>query len=307
MTTLLHSLLPDAKTRERLSRYSLAPQHVVDDRHRAAHLSRQRGDGLEFHQYRAYQSGDDLRLVDWRLYARSDRLFVREAQQESRLTVCLLMDVTAAMGLVDQAGIARIEYARRIAAALAWLAVRRQHPLMAIAFGETTRPVLPAGVGMRQLERVCHWLAALTPKAGWPAREHRHRLMQTLPARSLLIAVSDFAQLTDEQQRSWQDLLTQAHALISIQLLLDSELQFLQRGRIEIVEPESGARRLVDAKAVADGYPQRLQRWLDQVRAQQLALGARFVRSSTSMALDAVLSAVLSDRRSAKARLLVGS
>lgn len=307
MAYAVHSLMPDASTREFLNRYSLAPDHLVDDRQRASHLSRQRGDGLEFHQYRPYQSGDDLRLVDWRLFGRSDRMYVREAQQESRLTVCLLVDTTASMMIRDDNDKPRIETACRIAAALGWLAVQRQHPCMALAFGPAKSPILRAASGMRQLERLCHWLGELAPAEGWPARAAQHQLMQAIPPRSLVIALSDFAAMHDDQRGSWRDLMSQAHALISVQLLCDAEVHFQARGHIEIIEPESGEKRLVDAKRVAQQFPTRLRHWLETVRADQVSLGARFVRARTEQATNDILAAILSERRSADARLLVAA
>ncbi|MEO0575326.1 MAG: DUF58 domain-containing protein [Pseudomonadota bacterium] len=305
MTATLHSLMPDASTREFVNRYSLAPHHLVDDRLRASHISRQRGDGLEFHQYRPYQSGDDLRLVDWRLYARSDRMYVREAQQESRLTVCLLIDTTASMLIQDSNGRPRIEMAKRIAAALGWLAVHRQHPCMAVAFGPAPSAVLQRGTGLRQMERLCHWLDSLAPDEGWPTRATQHQLMQAIPPRSLVIALSDFAAIHDSQRGSWRDLMSQAHALISVQLLVAAETRFDARGSLQIVEPESGVKRLVDSKRVAQQFPGRLRRWLDAVRREQVGLGARYVRAQTEQPTNDILAAALSEKRSADARLLV--
>src|SRR5690606_40284063 len=134
------------------------------------HHSRSRGTGLEFSQYRIYEPGDDLRRIDWKLYARSDRYFVREAERESPLTLWLLLDASASMGQEDAArpGWCRLDAARALAAACIALALRQgdRFGLAMVVAGRLE--LVPAGSGPRHRER-CHLaLHQLAASGGWP-------------------------------------------------------------------------------------------------------------------------------------------
>src|SRR5687767_1476634 len=144
---------PDVRARLRhlrlLSRRAVGLQGV------GLHHSRSRGAGLEFAQYRAYEPGDELRQVDWKLYARSDRFFVREAERESPLAVWLLADATASMAQDDAArrGWSRLEAAKALVACVAEIALRQGDRFgMAALHGSGVRVVAPAS-SVRQRDR----------------------------------------------------------------------------------------------------------------------------------------------------------
>ena len=297
-------LLPDTALRHQLLRYTLARTHRVASSLRASHVSRERGEGIEFHQYRSYLPGDDLRRVDWRLYGRTDRYYVREAEQESRLTVCLFVDTTASMGMSDSHGATRLALAQRAAAAIAWLATQRHHDLGLVTLTDGRPAYVRPGSGSAQLHRVTAALAALEPAGAWPRHANVRHALQALPARSKVYCFSDFFERGDEQTRAMRELLGMAHGLTSVQILLDEELSFPHRGQVEVVDAEHGGRRLVDARRYRPQYFERLQRLLQEVRREQLALGARFARATASTPVGDVLRAALDHSLGPDARLL---
>ncbi|MDX2192801.1 MAG: DUF58 domain-containing protein [Gemmatimonadales bacterium] len=146
----------------------LAARVAVDGVLDGLHRSRLPGAGMEFAQYRSYQPGDDLRRVDWRMYARSDRLHVREAETERSFTVRLLLDASASMAHQED-GLSKFDYARFLVASLALLARRQGDAvaLVVVAGGGVSR--LPARHGDQQLSRVLHTLEGLEPRGRWPA------------------------------------------------------------------------------------------------------------------------------------------
>lgn len=132
------------------------------------HPSRLPGTGLEFAQYRGYQPGDDLRHVDWKLLARSDRLYVREADAETALPVRFLLDATASMAHTEQ-GIVKFDAARRIVAALAEIA-ERQGDLPSLALLSPNGASVPPSRDRRQLERIVDALDRAVPSGQLPAK-----------------------------------------------------------------------------------------------------------------------------------------
>ena len=117
---MAHDLIP-ADVRSRLKDLRLTARRAIGAQGIGVHHSRRRGAGLEFAQYRAYEPGDELRQIDWKLYARSDRFFVREAERESPLTVWIVLDATASMAQRDGARGTRFDTARSLAACIAGL------------------------------------------------------------------------------------------------------------------------------------------------------------------------------------------
>lgn len=285
--------LPDASTRTFLSQYELAPRQIVDAGLRGQHQSFQRGDGMEFSQYRAYLPGDDLRRVDWRVFGRSDRLFVREADQESRLSVWLLVDSTGSMAEAGADGTTRLDYARRLAGAFAWLAAGQNDDVALLGLRRSNLFFLPPRRVRRPLERLLLGLDALEPEGAWPERRQIDPLLDRIPHRALLILIGDLFESDDEITRSLRHLVAAGRQLISVQLLTRAELEFPYRGRIEVVDRESGERRRVDATRYRQTYLGNLAAELARVEAEQRDIGARFVRASIDRPLTDTLHACL--------------
>jgi hypothetical protein len=128
------------------------------------------GAGLEFAQYRAYEPGDELRQIDWKLYARSDRFFVRESERESPITVWLLLDATASAGQADRAAPqrTRLDHMRGVAACLVELALQQGDRFGLLAINGDGLQLVPAANGARQRDRVHLQLHALQARGSWP-------------------------------------------------------------------------------------------------------------------------------------------
>lgn len=295
---------PDAATRHLLSRFSLTPAHHVDHSMRASHISRRRGEGIEFHQFRPYQQGDDLRRVDWRLYGRSEKLFVREAEQESRLTVTILVDTSGSMALSDTDGLSRLELARRLAGCLGWLAMTHQYEFALVGMGGGRPLVLPPGQGVAHFERLLRHLPDLLAKGQWTSMV-AEQVFQRLPDRMMLFVLGDFFEMQREQSAAIAEFTARAHTATLTQLLLPRELEFRERGQIEVVDRETGDSRLVSARSFRPQYLQSMQALLDDTQQRFLAMGARFCRASTATPLDAILNATLAPSMMPAARLLV--
>lgn len=151
--------------RSRLARLTLAPRRAARLNAAGVHDSRNRGGGLEFAQYRPYERGDDLRRVDWKLYARSDRLFVRDAERESPVALWIVLDASASMAQADQArpDWSRFDAARRVAAALMEVALRHGDRFGLVTCGAGAPLLIAPGGGSRHRDLVRTALAPLRP------------------------------------------------------------------------------------------------------------------------------------------------
>ncbi len=156
-------LPPDLRTR--LRRLSITPRRAAVIASAGQHASRNRGGAQEFAQYRAYERGDDLRQIDWKLYARSDRFFVRDAERESPVTVWIVLDASASMAQPDlkTPNWSRFDAARRLAAALVEIAVNQGDRFGLVIETATGPMVVPPGGGARQRDRVLLTMAPIQP------------------------------------------------------------------------------------------------------------------------------------------------
>lgn len=219
--------------------------------------SRSRGQGLEFAQYRGYVAGDAPRQVDWKLFARSDRLFVRESERDAPLSVYLVLDCSPSMAQDDLArpGWTRLHAARRLAACVLELALREDELFGLLAF-EARAPLWAAANGGRgQRDRLLSALAGLAPTQAWPEARSLDAFAARMPPGALVLVLSDGF---DSAASEFAARLAAAQRSVAfIRILTAEEREFPLRGALHLVDPESSAVREVDAEAVRAGFLQR--------------------------------------------------
>jgi len=220
------------------------------------HASRNRGAGLEFAQYRGYEPGDEPRRVDWKLYARSDRWFVRESERESPLTAWVLLDATASMRQSDHAqpDWRKFDAARLAAACVFEIALRQGDAFGLATIGAEPR-VVPVATGVRQRDRCLLALGDTEPAGAWPATDALRRLHERIAPQALVLVLSDFFD-DAAVDLAWR-LAATGRDTRAIQFLSHDERVFPFRGPHRFVDPESGAQRRVDAGAARRAFLQR--------------------------------------------------
>ena len=243
------------------------------------HASRQPGMAREFAQYRAYQPGDEPRHIDWKLYARSDRYFVRESEIETAITVRLILDATASMQHADAANpsLNKFDLARVLAAALTLLAAAQgdQVGLHVVGDGGGVVSVLP-GQHRQPTERILRTLENSHAAGPWPAdarRELRAAFAAGTPrggggdgaAREIVIVLTDGHEQRDEIRSALAPLRSRGHELLLFQIVGRDEEAFPFHGLVRFEDWETGATFETDADAAraawVDGYEQRLRAW----------------------------------------------
>jgi uncharacterized protein (DUF58 family) len=221
------------------------------------HSSRSRGAGLEFAQYRAYEPGDEPRRIDWKLYARSDRYFVREAERDSPLTVWLIIDATASMSQSDaaRAAYSKLDAAKALAACVIELALRQGDRFGVIGLGGAAPVLVPASTGPRQRDRCLLELARLTATGAWPDAMSLRPLWERIRTPSLVLFLSDF--FDDAVIDLATRLAAARREVLAVQLLSAEERDFPFTGGHRFRDPESTSERRVDAAAVRKDFLQR--------------------------------------------------
>lgn len=280
-----------------LKNLSLAARMVVDGFMAGWHLGRQRGAGLEFSQYRSYQPGDDLRQLDWKLFARSDRYYIREAETESVLTVRFVLDTSASMAHTD-AGISKLDYARLLIAALAYLAVQQGDQVQLYLLQESAIRQLTARPDGQQLQRLWHELEKITPSGRFPLHPNLMPLRQG-KQKTLTILLSDMYEHQQELSALLPQLGPYRHEVLLFHLLARNEMDFTFTGPLTFEDLETGQTVTVDPEQYRQHYLQHLQNWRQQLETNCQRQQIAYHRLLLDEPLDAALRRFLTTRTTA--------
>lgn len=282
------------EVRARLRTLRLAPRLARGDRGFGLHASHSRGAGLEFAQYRAYEPGDELRQVDWKLHARSDRWFVREAERDSPLTAWIIVDTSASMAQGDDArpGWSRLDAARGLAAATIEIALRQGDRFGLAAAGGAGLLLQPAAAGPRHRDRCLLALAALRADGGWPAEAAMAPLYGRIAPLDLVLLLSDGF---DEAALGLAGRLAAARReVLMVRLLTVEERDFPFAGGHRFRDPESGLELRGDGAAMRADFLERFGASRREQTARLAAAGIRQVEHVLDEPLDLPLRRLFS-------------
>ncbi len=288
-------LIP-ADVRSRLRALRLWPQRASGSRGIGMHASRSRGAGLEFAQYRAYEPGDELRQIDWKLYGRSDRFFVRESERESPLTVWLILDATASMQQADQLRPAwtRLHAAKALAGCVVELALQQGDTFGLIALNGDGLQLLPAGNGLRQRDRLHLLLHALQARGQWPGTEQLKPIWERIGAHDLVVMIGDgfddaAVELAERLAKAGRD-------VVHLQLLTVEERDFPFREGHRFRDPETGQELLSDGASIRADYLVRFAEARRTLGARLQSAGIRHDTAYIDEPLDAPLQRLFGRR-----------
>jgi uncharacterized protein (DUF58 family) len=281
----------------RIARLELRARAVVEGVLAGLHKSPYKGQSVEFLQHREYVRGDDLRRVDWKVWARQDRLYVKEFEEETNLRLALLVDGSASMDY-RSGPLSKYEYAATLAASLAWLALSHGDAAGCALFDDRVRASVPARTKRSQLDGVVEVLE--TQRGGRPTAflPVLRGLAETLPRRGLVVLVSDLLGDREGVFQGLKLLRKRGHDIVLLHVMDDDELDFPFEGptRFEGLEvPDNVA---CNPRALRDGYLAALGEFLADVRRRSASQKVDYSLVRTGEPIDAALVKFLSRRSS---------
>ena len=282
----------------RLGSLELVARLVVEGYLAGRHRSPGLGGSLEFAEHRPYVPGDDLRRVDWKVYGRTDRWYVRESEQETNLRATLVLDASASMGFASGGRPSKWAYGRALAASLAWLLLAQQDAVGLATFGDGIRAFIPPRAGRNQRARLFTALEAEDP-AGVTSPEGPFReLAERLPRRGLLVLISDLLGPPDRFLPGLRYFRHRKHEVVVFHVLDPAErsLAELPPGG-EIVDAETGRTVRARPEELAEGYGEELESLERLYRDQAHDRGFDWVSVSTAEPVTGVLGRYLAGRR----------
>jgi uncharacterized protein (DUF58 family) len=245
----------DPQDVRRLKNYEFGVKAMVEGNLSGRHRSQQRGASSEFHEFRQYADGDEMSKVDWRVYARTDKLFLRTFEQETNLECHLMLDCSASMGFASpEASQNKLEYASFFAAALAWWVISKNDRVSLTLFDQGIRKFLPPGTTRRHLHDILHTLEHNQPGSGTSLTEMLARAHPLLKRKGMLVLISDFFCDPAELFRALNPYLHRGFRVQLFHILDPGEWQLSHEGLTRFVDMETQEPLTVHAPSIKEAW-----------------------------------------------------
>ena len=274
---------------------SLAAKKTVDGFMSGINKSNVKGAGLEFSQYRSYQPGDDLRWLDWKMYARSDRYYIRESEMETSISIRFLMDASRSM-LHEDNGINKIGYARYMAAALAYLAHSQGDAIGLYVFREGELFSLASKKDAQHLTRFFYQLEHIQPAGKFTEPIHYKHIFAGEQKRELLVFITDMYEADKEITKLLESLSSLKHDIIVFHLMGENELTLNYGNYTAVQDLETGEKITINTRETKKIYEEKLQQHLSNVRMSLLDKHIFYRMVNMAEPLDKTLRDFLTQR-----------
>ena len=274
----------------------LKARTVVEGFLSGLHRSPFKGFSVEFAEYREYLPGDDLSTLDWKVYARSDRHYVKKFEEETNVECHILLDVSASMAYRGGAAMSKVEYGSVLAASLAYLMHRQRDATGLIEFDEKIKGRLPASARPGHLHAILLALERVAPGARSDVGRPLHQLAEALGKRSLAVVISDLLDDADAVIRGLKHLRFRGTDVIVFQVLDPHEIRFPFRGASRFTDVESQDVVTADPARVREGYLAAMEALHARYEKELRGAGIDFLTLDSSKPLDFALLAYLDAR-----------
>ena len=297
MSSTTASRLLSPQTLAGLANLELIARTAVEGFLIGLHRSPHYGFSQEFKEYRAYVEGDDPRFVDWNVYARTERTYVRRYEGETNTRLTIVLDGSASMGY-RSGTITKLQYAKFLAAAFAYLASRQHDPVGLIVFDERVRHYRPPTSRAGSLAGLIHTIDSVEPGSGTDLIGCFRRFREHLLRRGLVVVISDLYCDPEAMSKAVQPLAYRGHDIVLFQLLDPRELKPEWRDAVVLEDIETRQTMNVSPEYLAEEYGKRMDAHLSALRSAAARARAEQVLISTDEPLDRALRRYLSFRRS---------
>lgn len=280
-----------------VKRLDLRAQFIVKGFLHGLHASPFHGFSVEFSEHRKYTHGDDPKDIDWLVYAKTDKYYVKKFEAETNITGYLVMDLSRSMGYTFRQEMTKFDYAICLAAALGYLMINQQDPVGMMAFDQRVRRSLAAKSKRSHLADLLSILAGLKPEGQTDVAQSLVQVAAMLRRASLVMIFSDL--LVDPQPvfQALHRLKHRGHDVILFHVLDEAEVRFPFDGMVELEDPETESRLQLDANAFRGDYLAEIQAFRESYRRECFQMGVDYVPLDTAMQFDKALTEYLMGRK----------
>jgi uncharacterized protein (DUF58 family) len=292
----------DPRVLARIQRLDLMARLVVEGFLSGMHRSPFHGLAVEFAEHREYTPGDDIKHIDWKVHAKTDRYYIKQYEEETNLRSTFLVDVSESMRYVGQwdgEGLSKYHYAACIAASLGLLLLNQQDAVGLATFDEDLRTVVPASANPNHIKTLVHALDTTAIGAKTSLEHICHSLAEKMPRRGMVCLVSDLFVDIDGLIRGLQHLRHRKHEVMVLHVMDQDELTFPFQGNTLFDGLEGAGKLTVEPRSLREGYLAAVKEFLGDVQRRCVADRIDYKLVSTADNLGSTLSSFLAARAAA--------
>jgi len=280
----------------RVKNLSVVARGVVEGFISGLHSSPYKGFSVEFAEHREYTAGDDPRHLDYRMLGRTDRLYVKQYEEETNMRVHILLDTSGSMGYSHEGRLSKLQYGSYLTAVLSYLMVRQQDSVGLSTFDTEIRLDMPARTSPRHFSEMMHRLEAVTPGRETDIAATLHRLANRFKRRCLVVLISDLYGEPEEVVRALHHFRHRRHEVILFHVLDKAEIDFPFREVIAFRDLETSQRIQVDPAYVRKQYVAQMEEFIEHYRRVCAEAQIDYVLTDTTVPYDFMLSKYLAKR-----------
>ena len=281
-----------------VARLDLRARFIVEGFLTGLHASPFHGFSVEFSEHRRYSQGDDPKDIDWLVYAKTDRYYIKKYQAETNISGWLLMDLSESMAYTYRQELTKFDYSICLAAALSYLMIHQQDPVGLVTFDDQIRSSLPPRSKRTQLGNILALLSQSKPRGETGLAANLRQTGAMIRHRSLLMIFSDLLTDADEVIAALRMLRFAGHDIILFHVLDEAEVTFPFDGMVDLEDPETGqVERNIDAAGMRADYQESVEELRSTYRNECRSLGVDYVPLDTSVNFDRALLEYLSQRK----------
>jgi uncharacterized protein (DUF58 family) len=285
----------DPKVLNRISGLDLKARLIVEGYVTGLHKSPYHGFSIEFAEHREYVPGDDIRHVDWKVFGRSDRYYIKQYEEETNLVCNVLLDVSESMRYAGDT-VSKLEYGSYVAAAICYLVIKQQDSAGMVLFDETIRRHVKPSSNPSHLKSMLHDLAEVTPREKTNLGRVLHEIAEKLGKKGLVVLISDLFDEPDSILAGLRHLRHRGHDTIVFHVLDHYERVFPFE-RITLFDGlEAGPEVIADPRALREAYLGELEEFRRRIRRGCQGYRIDYVELDTATTLDVALSSYLASR-----------
>ncbi len=294
----------DPKTLSKIERLELKAKLVVEGFMAGMHRSPYRGFSVEFAQHREYTPGDDIKHIDWRVYARNERYYIKQYEEETNLIAHILLDTSESMayGGPEAAkgpsgeGLTKLEYGKLITAALSYFILKQSDAVAVGLFDAEIRDYIERSTADVHIHRICELLETVEPEEQSDVGPAFHEFAERIRRRGVVVVISDLFDDVDGILKGLQHFRFSGSEVIVFHLLDEYELTFPFEGLIKFRGLEGMGERLCHPRMLKKAYLEELDKYLTRIRIACRRNDVDYVQINTKTPVDVVLTAYLAGR-----------
>ncbi len=282
---------------KQVARLDLRAKFIVQGFLAGLHASPYQGFSVEFSEHRKYVPGDDLKDLDWNVFAKTDKYYVKKFQAETNMTGYLVMDLSASMAYTYRQELTKFDYAICLAAALGYLMIHQQDPVGLVTFDTKIRTSLPPRSKRTQLGTILAVLSNLKPSGETNVAACLHQLAALARNRSLIMIFSDLLEDPEPVIKSLRHLGHHGNEIILFHILDEAEVHFPFDGMVEFQDVEVDQKLTLDARNMREDYLKSLSEFQELYRKECSKANMDYLPMDTSINFDRALMQYLTQRQ----------